>query len=98
MNKCTFLCLGLCFLSPLSSASSPEAWGEFRRELLEACISKAVRIILPAQIISDSFGTEHYGVVLFKGKQVDENNFGYVVCIRDKKSNKTELTEFINEE
>ena len=95
MKKCIFLFFGAFLLPSLSSASSPEEWGEFRRDLHEECISKAERIMHPTQIISDDFGTEHYGVVLFKGVQLGENKFGHVICIRDKESSRTEITEFI---
>lgn len=97
MNKNLFLFIGLFIFTLESSASSPEAWDEYRRQLLDSCISKAERIMHPTQIMSDDFGTESYGVVVLKGTRQGDGRFGYRICIRDKKTGDTEVTEFIEE-
>ncbi|QQQ00800.1 hypothetical protein [Lysobacter enzymogenes] len=93
MKKALLIAGFLCaFFATNASASSNDAWAEFRKDVDKAC-----RILLGPQPKSaqvtvkvDPFGTESYGAALVTvtaGKQKSQR-----ICIYDKKTNKAELT------
>lgn len=78
-------------------ASSPEAWQSFREELFKDCIERVEKMMRPALIKGDDFGTESFGFILFEGTEIYSRQYGKIICIKDKRSGKTEITGFLPE-
>lgn len=87
-----FITCSAAFITSVSHSSSKEAWNEFRTGLFSDCITEVEKIIQPTLMLQDDFGTEHYGVIIFKGMSLTERKYGYVTCIREKTSGKIEVT------
>lgn len=69
-----------------ASASSDDAWEEFRQTLLEKC-KKAANAGEDSLIEIDLFGTQSYGVsIVYTAK-------GRHVCVMDKQTLQVELSE-----
>lgn len=72
------------------SASSDEAWTEFRKEVNDACAALAPKEG-ETMIEVNPFGSENYGAALIVHTVNDDSADRYV-CIFDKKTKKAELT------
>jgi hypothetical protein len=75
-----------------SSASSPDAWDEFRQEVQQKCAALAEGRIEQPRIVVDPFGTESYGVAILTGKAVGAETVVSSICVFDKKSQAAEIS------
>lgn len=81
----------ISLLATASSASPPEAWEEFRRDVERQCTALAdAQGIRGAAVSVDPYGTESYGVAIIIGGDGQRQNL--YVCVYDKRSQQAELS------
>lgn len=78
---------GMALSGQPASASSPEAWKQFRAEVESACVALAAPRMKVASIRVDPTGTASFGVALL----TDAATGAQHVCVYDKQTGKTEL-------
>jgi hypothetical protein len=73
-------------------ASSEAAWDEFRANVKKGCeAAVSDRLVKPTFVI-DPHGTETYGVAVAKGRSKYGKARLMIVCVFDKKTQKTETS------
>lgn len=74
-------------------ASSDDAWKEFRANVQKGCqAAVGDRLVKPTYTV-DPFGTESYGVAVARGPSKYDKAPQVIVCVFDKKTQKTEATQ-----
>jgi len=72
--------------APAATASSDQAWTEFRTAVGKACTQRAAGVFDKPAVTVDPFGTEAHGIALIsKGSRA-------VVCVYEKKTKRVELS------
>lgn len=84
------LAVPLALVPAAASASSPEAWDVFRRDVETACRSASAQSHPGARIVVDPFGSQNYGIAFLRtGEENGES--GQAVCIYDKRTGAAEI-------
>ncbi|MDO5606617.1 MAG: hypothetical protein Q4G25_15800 [Paracoccus sp. (in: a-proteobacteria)] len=84
--------LGPAIISAPATASSPEAWDEFRKAVLDACTELAApdaQSPIVAEV--NPFGSESFGAALITKGQPD-GTVERMICIYDKQDGRAEIT------
>lgn len=78
-------------LSPLTQASSPDAWDEFRYNVSAACTTVAEETLSDVQLNVDPFGSENQGIAVVFGRLHQTKAPMIYVCLYDKRSQQASL-------
>ncbi len=90
----------LCFGMTVNClASSPDAWEEFRDEVIASCEKAAPEVLRldDYSITADPFGSESYGMAIMRGKTPEKADV-FHICVYDKGSRKAEVGSEISSE
>lgn len=86
------VCLFGLLLTTSASASSDDAWEEFRAEVETSCRSAAGDILETPEIVVDPFGSESYGIAVLVGVERGGDDVPRsVVCVFDKASRSAQI-------
>ncbi len=88
----SFIGAAVAFAASAASASSDDAWAEFRIEVETKCEQAAQGVLKNPEIVVDPFGTESYGVAVLFGPEVGGSDAErMLVCVFDKKARTAEV-------
>jgi seryl-tRNA(Sec) selenium transferase len=89
------LVLGLAGTSS-AQASSEDAWSGFQAEVSKACLAAAAGLIEKGKVLTDPYGSEHYGLAIVTGTAKGAKTKGAkttisTICVFDKKTRQAEI-------
>lgn len=81
-----------------ATASSDDAWDDFRHDVEQACTKAAEQTMKIEDIKVDPYGSESYGFAVINGFEKDNKALQNVVCVFDKKTKEVEVSGFFDKE
>lgn len=91
MKLNSLIVIASIILSPLTKASSPDAWEEFRYNVSTACTIIAKETLSDIQLNVDPFGSESQGIAVVFGESHQTKAPMIYVCLYDKRSRQASL-------
>lgn len=79
-----------------ATASSDDAWDEFRHDVEQACTKAADDMMKIEGIHVDPYGSESYGFAIINGVEKGNKDQQQVICVFDKKSKSVEISGFFD--
>lgn len=81
-----------------ATASSDDAWDDFRHDVEQACNKAAGDMMKIEEIKVDPYGSESYGFAIINGFEQGNKDKQQVVCVFDKKAKTVEISGFFDKE
>ncbi|MEN5279370.1 hypothetical protein ABE527_20880 [Brucella sp. TWI432] len=79
-----------------ATASSDDAWDDFRHDVEQACNKAAGDMMKIETIKVDPYGSESYGYAIINGFEQGNKDPQQVVCVFDKKTKAVEVSGFFD--
>lgn len=79
-----------------ATASSDDAWDDFRHDVEQACNKAAEQTMKIEDIQVDPYGSESYGFAVINGFEQGNKDPQQIVCVFDKKTKTVEISGFFD--
>ncbi|WP_280561656.1 MULTISPECIES: hypothetical protein [unclassified Chromohalobacter] len=83
--------VGIPLLSTMASASSEEAWSDFRANVEKTCRAAAADSFNVETIAVDPFGSKHFGLARLTGHERGTKKRLQILCAYDKQTQQAEI-------
>ena len=79
-----------CLLASPASASSGDAWEDFRAEVEQNCLEATSDILTDAVAVVDPFGSESFGLAIVTGEAAPDTDVS-IICVTNKQTGVVEI-------